>query len=71
MAKVNCTDFGKEIKKRLVDMDQSQAWLLDMVSARTGLYFDGSYLYKVMTGQLNTPKIVEAICDILGISKEK
>ena len=71
MAKVTCTDFGKEIKKRLVDLDQSQAWLLDMVSARTGLYFDGSYLYKVMTGQLNTPKIVEAICDILGISKEK
>ena len=71
MARANCTDFGKEIKKRLVDLDQSQAWLLDMVSARTGLYFDGSYLYKVMTGQLNTPKIVEAICDILEISKEK
>ena len=71
MARANCTDFGKEIKKRLVDLDKNQAWLIDEVSAKTGLYFDGSYLYKVMTGQLNTPKIIEAICDILGIVKGK
>ena len=63
----SCTQFGKEIKKRLVDLDKKQSWLLCQVSAKTGLYFDGSYLYKVMTGQLNTPKIVNAICQVLEL----
>lgn len=61
------TPFGKEIKKRLVDLDQNQGWLIAQVSAKTGLYFDGSYLHKIMTGQLTTPKILVAIKEILGI----
>ena len=67
MAKTVLTPFGKEVKKRLVDLEQSQVWLIEQVAARTGLYFDGSYLFKVMTGQLNTPKIVQAIREILDI----
>lgn len=59
--------FGKEIKKKLVDMDKNQNWLIREVASRTGLYFDGSYLHKIMTGQLNTPKIVKAISEILDI----
>lgn len=37
------TVFGKEVKKRLVDMDQRQVWLIDQVREKTGLYFDDSY----------------------------
>ena len=61
------TPFGKEIKKRLVDLERSQAWLIDSVSEKTGLYFDRSYMNKIMKGQLYTPKIVQAICEILSI----
>lgn len=59
--------FGKEIKKKLVDMDKNQNWLILEVASRTGLYFDSSYLHKIMTGQLNTPKIIQAIREILEI----
>ena len=54
------TVFGKDIKKRLIDLEHTQVWL-------TGLYFDDSYLYKIQTGQLATPKIVSAIRDILEL----
>lgn len=59
--------FGKEIKKKLVDLDRNQNWLIERVATTTGLYFDRSYLHKIMTGQLNTPKIIQAIRDILEI----
>lgn len=61
------TKFGKTIKKKLVDMDQSQEWLIARVKEQTGLYFDSSYMYKIQTGKLATPKIVNAICSILDI----
>ncbi|MBQ7767588.1 MAG: XRE family transcriptional regulator [Oscillospiraceae bacterium] len=67
MEQTKTTPFGKEVKKRLVDLEQKQAWLIEQVKERTGLFFDGSYLYKVMTGQLNTPNIVQAIREILDI----
>ena len=65
------TPFGKEIKKRLLDVDCDQRWLIEQVANKTGLYFDRSYLHKIMTGKLNTPGIVAAICDILGIDAQK
>ena len=68
MDTIKTTAFGKEVKKRLVDLDRKQTWLIEQVANKTGLYFDGSYLHKVMTGQLNTPKIIQAICEILGIT---
>jgi hypothetical protein len=63
------TVFGKDIGKRLIDLDRPQVWLIDQVRQRTGLYFDDSYLYKIKTGQLATPKIVQAIRDILDIQE--
>lgn len=61
------TDFGKDIKHRLVDLGETQAWLIAQVNEKTGLYFDSSYLWKIMAGQLSTPKIVEAIKEVLSI----
>lgn len=60
-------DFGKIVKKKLVDIDQEQNWLIDEVRAKTGLYFDSGYLHKILTGRISTPKIVAAICEILDI----
>ena len=61
------TPFGKEIKKRLVDMDRKQVWLIEQVREKTGLYCDSSYMNKIMTGQLSTPSIIQAIQEILNI----
>lgn len=64
------TEFGKEIKKKLIDLDRPQVWLIEQVKSKTGLYFDDSYLYKIVTGRLASPKIVAAICEILDIRGE-
>lgn len=67
MSFAGLTPFGKEIKKKLIDMDRSSNWLINQVSRKTGLYFDTSYMSKIQTGKLNTPSIVQAICEILDI----
>lgn len=65
------TEYGKQIKKRLIDIDQSQAWLIEEVKAFTGLYFDRSYLNKIMTGAKRTPSIITAINKILELDSEQ
>ena len=70
MQKAVCTEFGKAIKKKLIDLDQPQVWLIEQVKMKTGLYFDDSYLYKIVTGKLASPKVVTAIREILDIRDE-
>ena len=67
------TDFGKSVKKRLIDMDKSQKWLRDEVVNRTeGINFlDSSYFQKIMRGERYPRKIVDAICEILDIEEGK
>ena len=67
---VQLTAFGKDVKKRLIDIDRNQLWLIEQVKERTGLYFDDSYLHKVLTGKLATPKIVQAIKEILDLPEQ-
>ena len=63
--------YGKEIKKRLIDLGRTQTWLIEQVRKKTGLYFDDSCLYKIQTGKLSTPSIVTAINEILNLPAEK
>lgn len=63
------TPFGKVAKKRLIDIGRNQSWLIEQIKAKTGLYVDSSYLHKILTGKLSTPRIVQAICEILDISE--
>ena len=70
MLMAQVTAFGKEVKKRLVDLDRRQVWLVCEVRERTGLYFDDSYLHKILTGQLTTPKITQAIREILELPEQ-
>lgn len=70
MGNTGLTSFGREIKKRLIDLGKPQYWLIEEVAERTGLYFDRSYMYKIQTGQLSTPKIVRAIQDILELPEQ-
>lgn len=64
------SEFGKEVKIRLVEMEKNQAWLIEQVKEKTGLYFDDSYLWKINSGMIATPRIVTAIREILGMSAE-
>lgn len=64
------SDFGIKIKMKLLELNHSQNWLIEEVKAKTGLYFDSSYLYRIMTSQIETPKIIQAIHEILELDDE-
>lgn len=64
------TDFGLCVKTELLRMGKEQKWLEETVSEKTGLFVDGGYMYKILTGQRNAPKIVAAICEILNIRED-
>lgn len=63
------SDFGLCVKTKLLQIGKDQKWLEDAVSEKTGLYVDNGYLYKILTGQRNAPKIVAAIREILSIEE--
>lgn len=69
---MNCSkfsDFGLCVKTELLRQGKEQKWLETAVSEKTGLYVDNSYMYKILTGQRNAPKVVAAICEILDIKE--
>lgn len=61
------TEFGLCVKTELLRCGKEQKWLEEEINARTGLFVDSGYMYKILTGQRNAPKIVAAICEILCI----
>lgn len=63
------SEFGKTVKKRLIDLDKTQGWLIASVREKTGLFFDDSYLHKILTGQRNAPKILQAIRETLQMDE--
>lgn len=65
------SDFGLCVKTKLLQMGKNQKWLEEAISEKTGLYVDGGYMYKILTGERSAPKIVEAIREILGIEHEQ
>lgn len=67
MGNVKFTDFGLSVKKKLLDLGMTQRELEGLIRGKTELFVDASYMYKIMTGQREAPKIVSAICEILGL----
>lgn len=65
------SDFGLCVKTELLRLGKEQKWLEETVSEKTGLFVDGGYMYKILTGQRNAPKIVAAICEVLNIDKKE
>lgn len=59
------TDFGLYVKTKLLHLGKDQKWLEEAVSKKTGLFVDGGYMYKILTGQRNPTKIIDAIHEIL------
>lgn len=64
------TDFGLCVKTKLLQLGKDQKWLEQAVSEKTGLFVDGGYMYKILTGQRNAPKIVAAIREILNMEEQ-
>ena len=61
------TEFGLCVKTELLRQGREQKWLQERITEETGLFVDSGYMYKILTGQRNAPKIVQAICNILDI----
>ena len=69
---MNCSkfsDFGLCVKTELLRRGKEQKWLEESVTEKTGLYVDSGYMYKILTGKRNAPKIVAAICEILELKE--
>ena len=69
MESTKFSDFGLTVKIKLLQIGRPQKWLEEKVSEKTGLFVDNSYMYKILTGQRKSPKIVAAICEILSIEE--
>jgi hypothetical protein len=57
------------VKTELLRRGKDQKWLEEAVSEKTGLFMDNGYMYKILTGKRNAPKVVEAIREILNIGE--
>lgn len=63
------TEYGLEIKFRLMKMSRTQNWLIEEVKKLLPqTYLDTSNLYKIMTGEIKSIKIESAINQILDIN---
>ncbi len=71
MLKRTPTGFGIAVKTRLLELGQTQEWLIAECKARTGMYADSSTMYKLLTGQLDSQRLKAAIREILHIPDEK
>ena len=63
------SNFGLCVKTELLRIGKNQKWLEEAVAEKTGLFVDNGYMYKILTGQRNAPKVVAAICEVLNIKK--
>lgn len=61
------TPFGLCVKTELLRRGKSQKWLEEEITKHYQLYVDSGYMYKILTGQRNAPKIVQAIREILDM----
>ena len=75
MAKTS--DFGKAVKIRLIEMEKTQAWLIEQVKETTGdQSFDTSWLHRILSGKLpaetgrgDKPGKAQVIREILGMEE--
>jgi hypothetical protein len=77
LSKTNVSDFGKQVKIRLIELGQTQEWLIDKVKEQTGDFFDSSYLHRILSGKLSgetgrngKPGKAAVIREILGLAEE-
>ena len=60
--------LGITAKKRLVEINKPQNWLIQRVIEDTWQFLDNGYLGKIWTGERHPEKIIASICRILDIA---
>lgn len=66
------SNYGKTVKIKLLEMGKKQEWLISEIRNRfPDIYVDGSNIYKILTGEIKSGKVVSAINEILHIKKEE
>lgn len=66
------TPYGICVNVRLMEQCKTQTWLIEQLRVKLPeRYFDSSILNKILTGQVNSPKTVVAINEILGIEESE
>ena len=65
------TEYAKRVHHALIDKEMSVNTLVAAVQEQTGLFFDRSYLSKILNGKNHPAKIMSAINEILGIEGTK
>lgn len=64
------TEYGRIVKKRLIEMDKSQVWLMEEIQKRRHGFMDSSYLSKILSGNRKAENIRCIINDILDIKED-
>lgn len=70
MKKKEVCEFGINAKTKLVQINQTQTWLAKKINENTGLYVDVPYLCKIFTGERSSPKVIQAIREILELPED-
>ena len=70
MRKNKLTDYGKCIKKKLLDMDKSQEWLISEVNKKSPITLTSSYLNRIMIGKVINSTAIPIINEVLEIEQE-
>lgn len=60
-------DFGVVAKKKLIDINKPQSWLIEQVREDTGQFIDSAYLSRILSGKHRPQKLITSICKILDI----
>lgn len=64
------TDYGKLVKKRLIDIEKPQSWLIEQVRQKENCFIDSAYMSRILNGQRKAERIRGAINEILNIKEE-
>lgn len=65
------TPFGISVKMKLLELNKTQNWLIEQVKkSDNSIYVDSSVMNRVLTGQIKSGKVVDAVKSILNIEEE-
>jgi len=67
----NISDYGIKIVNRLTELRKPQKWLIESVREKTGLFFDSSYMHKILIGKAPSKTIINAINEILDLKENE
>lgn len=64
------TEYGKQVKKKLIDLGKTQEWLIKKIKdTNPYIFVDSSVLRKIFTGEIKQSGLVPIINSILELPK--